>query len=82
MSIFRFILVTLGIGLPFGLAFWIGWGHSLHYDVYANDEFWYAEEFTELGKVIITSVVSLVFGVCVSAVVWIIRRKHMAVSFK
>jgi len=82
MSIFRFIFITLGAGLLFGLVFWIGWGHRLHYGVYANDEFWYAEEFTNHGKVIITSVVSLAFGVCVSAVVWIIRRKREGVSFK
>jgi hypothetical protein len=75
MSILRLILITLGAGLLFGLAFWIGWGRSLHYDVYSNGEFWYAEDFTEPGKVIVTSIVSLIFGACVSAVLRITRTR-------
>jgi hypothetical protein len=78
MSIIKFVLITLGAGVLFSWAFWIGWGHRLHINVYSNGEFWYAEEFTEPGKIILTSIVGLVFGVCVSAVAWIIREKVRA----
>jgi hypothetical protein len=75
MSIIRFVLITLSAAVLFGGVFWIGWGHRLHINVYADGDFWYAEELTQPAKIIITSIVGLVFGVCVSAVTWIIRRR-------
>lgn len=46
-SVLKFVVITLGAGMLFGWAFWIGWGHRLHINVYADGDFWYAEEFTE-----------------------------------
>ena len=78
MSIIKFVLITLGSGVLFGFAFWMGWGHSLHINVYADGDFWYAEEFTEPVKIIITSIVGLVLGGCVSAVVWITQKPNVS----
>ena len=73
-SFVKFIFLTLVTGLLFGAVFWIIWGHKLHYNIYANDEFWYSEEFNEFGKTIITVGLSLLFGICVSAIVFIMQK--------
>ena len=70
----KFIFLTLTTGVCFGALFWIVWGRSLHYSVYADDQFWYSEDFTELGKILVTVGFSLVFGLGVSFVALIIQK--------
>ena len=70
----KFTLITLITGVLFGVIFWIIWGHSLHYNVYADGEFWYSEEFTEFGKTVITAGLSLVFGVSVAVIALIMEE--------
>ena len=51
--------------LVVGVTFWCLWGHDLHMNVYANNEFWYAESFSLQGKVL----ASVFFGLAASAIV-------------
>ena len=66
------------IALPVGVVLWIIWGHDLHYNVYADGEFWYREEFPSYFKVIVTSLVSIVFGLGVVAFIRIVHyaKRH------
>ncbi|MGE0087181.1 MAG: hypothetical protein AB7S75_22480 [Desulfococcaceae bacterium] len=41
-----------------GIGFWTLYGNNLSWDVYSDDTYWYSEEFSTRGKVIVTCVIS------------------------
>ncbi len=59
------ISVIIASALVVGIMFWCLWDHDLHMNVYANNEFWYAESFSLQGKVL----ASVFFGLAASAIV-------------
>ena len=59
------ISVIIAPALVVGIMFWCLWGHDLHINVYANNEFWYADFFSLQGKVL----ASVFFGLAASAIV-------------
>jgi hypothetical protein len=59
------ISVIIAPALIVGITFWCLWGHDLRMNVYANNEFWYDEAVSLLGKVL----VSVFIGLAASAIV-------------
>ncbi len=71
---YPFIFTVAAIAVPVGIVLWISWGHGLHYNVYANSEVWYQEEFPRYFKVIVTSFLSVIFGLVIVTVIAIVRH--------
>lgn len=57
------ILIFAGAFLASGILFWLFYGRSLAWDVYAGgDVYWYSEEFSTRGKLIVTGAFSLIIA--------------------
>ncbi len=59
------ISVIIAPALVAGIMFWCLWGHDLHMNIYAGNEFWHEEAFSLQGKVL----ASVFFGLAASAIV-------------
>lgn len=68
------LVIFVVIALIVGCGHWLIWGHDLRYDVYANDTFWYDEEYSRRGTIIISSIVGLVGGATALVVIALFRR--------
>ena len=71
---YLFVLTVASIAVPVGIGLWITWGHDLHYNVYSDGEFWYREEFPVYFNLIVTSLISVVFGLIVVAIIRIAQH--------
>lgn len=68
------VLAFSSTAVLFGVAFWVAWGHDLHYNVYSDGDFWYREEFPVYFNLIVTSLLSVIFGLIVVAMIRIAQH--------
>jgi hypothetical protein len=78
-------LLTIAISALL-FIFWQLVGHQLSYDVYSDNgeemTFWYKEEFSLSGKLILTSLLALIFGLVTASFLslnrWLAKRLRPA----
>ena len=75
---YRFVFTVAIIAVPAGILFWITLGHDLYYNVYSNDVLWYREKFPVYFKLLVTSLLSVMFSsalVATSRIVQYLMRR-------
>lgn len=66
----------VAVFLASAVLFWWLYGRSLAWDVYSSDVYWYSEEYSIQGKIIVTSIFSLVVaGASVGLRILVVRLK-------
>jgi hypothetical protein len=80
MRMNKLITIFLLSSMRFGLGFWLIWGHDLSYDVDSSvngsSVYWYSEDFSPDGRIIISSAVGCLAGECCVIGTQLVFRKR------
>ena len=80
-KLIRNVKITLVSAALFAIFFWFTQAQDMKLAYYGGGEFWYEEELTSAGKLVITIVTSLLFGLLVAIGVAIAKnirsRNHL-----
>ena len=75
------MITVVIIAVPVGIVLWITWTHDLHYNVYTDEDVvLYQEYFPTYFNLIVTLLLSILFGLIVAAVIWIGRYLRQSSS--